>query len=252
MSIWEEKISKLQILSGSTLKIIACISMFIDHATLILWHNFRDYIVTLDYDAIMRYEKIYHAGRSIGRLAFPIFCFLLTEGFFHTKSRPKYLLRLMIMALVSEHAFNLLVSGTNLDPYDQNVFLTLAISLITIMLIDKVRDRFTGKPDIISVLTIVITGLGCLLAYKLNTDYDYKGVLAVTVMYLLHGSRILTCLGTALAFTWEPWAITAAGPILLYNGKRGLSIKYFFYVFYPLHIYLIYFLAGAISGHFSF
>ncbi|MCR5000379.1 MAG: conjugal transfer protein TraX, partial [Lachnospiraceae bacterium] len=221
-------------------------------ATLILWHNFRDYIVTLDYDAIMRYEKIYHAGRSIGRLAFPIFCFLLTEGFFHTKSRPKYLLRLMVMALASEHAFNLLVSGTNLDPYDQNVFLTLAISLITIMLIDKVKDRFTGKPDIVSVLTIVITGLGCLLAYKLNTDYDYKGVLAVTIMYLLHGSRILTCLGTALAFTWEPWAITAAGPILLYNGKRGLSIKYFFYIFYPLHIYLIYFLAGTISGHFSF
>ena len=237
----EEKLTKLQILSGSTLKIIACISMFIDHATLILWHEFRSYIVTLDYDAIMRYEKIYHAGRSIGRLAFPIFCFLLTEGFFHTKSRPKYLLRLMIMALVSEHAFNLLVSGTNLDPYDQNVFLTLAISLITIMLIDKVKDRFTGKPDIVSVLTIVITGLGCLLAYKLNTDYDYKGVLAVTIMYLLHGSRILTCLGTALAFTWEPWAITAAGPILLYNGKRGLSIKYFFYIFYPLHIYLIYF-----------
>ncbi|MCR5002263.1 MAG: conjugal transfer protein TraX, partial [Lachnospiraceae bacterium] len=216
-------------------------------ATLILWHNFRDYIVTLDYDAIMRYEKIYHAGRSIGRLAFPIFCFLLTEGFFHTKSRPKYLLRLMVMALVSEHAFNLLVSGTNLDPYDQNVFLTLAISLITIMLIDKVKDRFTGKPDIVSVLTIVITGLGCLLAYKLNTDYDYKGVLAVTVMYLLHGSRILTCLGTALAFTWEPWAITAAGPILLYNGKRGLSIKYFFYIFYPLHIYLIYYIARAVS-----
>ena len=248
----EEKLTKSRILSGSTLKIIACISMLIDHATLILWHEFRGYIVSLDYDSIMIYEKLYHVGRSIGRLAFPIFCFLLVEGFFHTKSMVKYIIRLFIMALVSEHAFNLLASGTHFDPENQNVFFTLVVSLVTIWLLDTARKRFADRPDIISVLTIVITGLGCLLAYKIDSDYDYKGVLAVTIIYLLHESRILTCLATALTFTWEPWAIPSVIPIFLYNGKRGLRLKYLFYAFYPLHIYLVYFLAKVISGNFSF
>ncbi len=249
MSDINEKLGKLRLLSGSTLKIIACISMFIDHMTLILWHTYRDYIGTLDYDSIMRYQSLYHVGRNIGRAAFPIFCFLLVEGFFHTKSRLRFLLRLLIMAVLSEHAFNLLAAGENLDPEDQNVFFTLAISLLVIMVIDYVRKRFGEKPDVRSVITIAVIGAGCLLAYLLKTDYDYRGVLAITVIYLLHESRLLTCLGTALAFTWEPWALTAVAPILLYNGKRGLKIKYFFYIFYPLHIYFIYYTATYLLPH---
>lgn len=244
MSDIEEKLKEIRLLSGSTLKIIACISMFIDHMTLILWHTYRDYIGTLDYESIMHFQRLYRVGRSIGRAAFPIFCFLLVEGFFHTKNRLKYLLRLLIMAVLSEHAFNLLASGSNLDPEDQNVFFTLAISLLVIIGIDFARKHFEDRPDLLSVITLAIAGAGCLLAYLLKTDYDYRGVLAVTVIYLLIKSRLLTCLGTALAFLWEPWALTSVLPILLYNGKRGLKIKYFFYIFYPLHIYLIYYTAA--------
>ena len=232
---------KSKLLSGSTLKIIACISMFTDHATLILMHRYRDYLSTLDYSSIMFWQKLYRLGRNIGRMAFPIFCFLLVEGFFHTSNRIKYLLRLSLMCLLSEHAFNLLAASRHLDPGHQNVFMTLAISLLTITAIEQVKTRFREKPDIISLLSIMIASLGCLAAYFLKTDYDYRGVLAIVILYMLHSSRILTCLGTGLAFAWEPWAITAVIPLFLYNGKRGSKRKYIFYAFYPLHIYLIYF-----------
>ncbi len=243
---FEEKISKFRVLSGSTLKIIACISMFIDHATLILWHGYRDYISTLDYDSIMFFKHIYDTGRAIGRAAFPIFCFLLVEGFFHTRNVYRYFVRLLVMALVSEHAFNLLASDMPRYPEDQNVYFTLLISLLVMICIDTAKRFLADKPGILTFVMIAICSLGCLAAYLLKTDYSFKGVIAVTVMYLLHGSRIMTCLGTALSFIWEPWALTAVAPILLYNNKRGLKLKYFFYLFYPLHIYLIYFVVNYV------
>ena len=92
-----------------------------------------------------------------------------------------------------------------------------------------------------SVLLVGILAAGCVAACWLKTDYKYYGVLAVAVMYLLHFNRVLTCIGGAVAFYFEPWAITAFIPILLYNGKRGLKAKYVFYFFYPVHIYLIYY-----------
>ena len=241
INTYDNIMKKTGLLSGSTLKIIACISMFTDHAAFILWHKYRDYLSTLDYGSIMHWQGLYRLGRNIGRMAFPIFCFLLVEGFFHTRNRLKYLLRLTVMCLLSEHAFNLLASSRHLDPGHQNVFMTLAISLLTITAVSQIKIRFNARPDIISVLTIATVSLGCLLAHMLKTDYGYKGVLAIVIIYLLHSSKILTCLGTALAFLWEPWAITAVVPIFLYNGKRGLKRKYIFYAFYPLHIYLIYF-----------
>lgn len=242
----DELIKKNRLLSGSTLKILACISMFIDHATLMVWRRYKPYIGTLDYDSIMHYQDLYHVGRNIGRFAFPIFCFLLVEGFFHTRSRHKYLIRLSVMAILSEHAFNLLASGDHLDRAHQNVFLTLAISLFTITAVAQIKTHFSDRQDLVSVLTIATVAAGCMAAYFLKTDYDYKGVLAVTIIYLLHESKILTCLGTALAFTWEPWAITSVIPLFLYNGKRGLKRKYIFYVFYPLHIYLIYYVVNCL------
>ena len=145
------------------------------------------------------------------------------------------------MCILSEHAFNLLAASRHLDPGHQNVFMTLAISLLTITAIEQIKIHFSGKPDIISALTLVAASLGCLAAYLLKTDYDYRGVLAIVIIYMLHSSKILTCLGTSLAFTWEPWALSAVVPLFLYNGKRGLKRKYIFYVFYPLHIYIIYF-----------
>ena len=242
----KEKILHTKCLPGSTLKIIACISMFIDHSFHILWRTYKGYIATLDYESIIRFQRIYRIGRGIGRLAFPIYCFLLVEGFFHTKNIKKYLLRLFIMAVLSEHAFNLLATGNVLEPEYQNVFLTLFISLVTISGMNKVRMREAFPRQVKSVLMMFIAAAGCVAAHLLKTDYSYNGVLSIVVIYLLHFNRPLTCLGGALSFTWEPWAIPAFVPIFLYDGRRGLKAKYIFYFFYPFHIYLIYFVVNYI------
>lgn len=237
-----EKILETKYLSGSTLKIIACISMFIDHFFHIFMRTYLDYIYTLDYASIKRFNLAYRIGRGVGRLAFPIYCFLLIEGFFHTKDIRKYLARLFVMALLSEHAFNLLYSGNHLEKAGQNIFFTLFIGLLCILLINKVQN-FTNIPrEASTVLILLISLAGCLLAYILKTDYSYHGVLSIVVIYLLNGSRILTCLGGAMSFAWEPFAIPAFIPVFFYNGKRGLKAKYFFYLYYPLHIYFIWFM----------
>ena len=203
-------------------------------------HTYRSYISSLDYVSIQHFNRIYIFGRNVGRVAFPIFCFLLVEGFFHTKDIKKYLLRLLIMAFISEHAFNLLYSGQHFDRNGQNVFFTLFISLLTIWGIDTVLKTEKLLPAISSILIAIIVLAGCLAAYFLKTDYSYHGVMSAIVFYFLHQSLLLACLGGAVTFIWEPWAITAILPIFLYNGKRGLKAKYIFYIFYPLHIYIIY------------
>ncbi|MCR5357555.1 MAG: conjugal transfer protein TraX [Lachnospiraceae bacterium] len=238
------KLLNTKFLSGSTLKIIACISMFIDHMTLIVWKHYLSYVATLDYDLIQHYQKLYRLGRNIGRAAFPIYCFLLVEGFKHTGNRLKYLARLLVMAVLSEHAFNLMVADSNLDLTHQNVFLTLSISLAVIMGIHKVSmiEWLSDMTRTASVMCITLAG--GVAAYLLKTDYSYKGVIAVTALYLLSYDRVLICLGGAICFAWEKWAIPAFIPVFFYNGKRGLKAKYFFYLFYPLHIYLIYFVVN--------
>ena len=242
----KSKLLNTGFLSGSTLKIIACISMFIDHMTLIVWKHYLSYIATLDYDSIQYYKKLYRLGRNIGRAAFPIYCFLLVEGFKHTRSSLKYLARLLVMAVISEHAFNLMVADSNLDLTHQNVFLTLAISLAVIMGIHKASTTEWLSDMTRTAIIMCITVLGCVAAWLLKTDYSYKGVLAVTAIYLLSYNRLVMCLGGSICFSWEPWAIPAFIPVFFYNGKRGLKAKYFFYFFYPLHIYLIYYVVHYI------
>ncbi len=238
---WTKKIFNFRCLSGSTLKIIACVSMVVDHFFHMHRLRYVDYILdNWDFDAVERYLQIYRIGRGIGRLAFPIYCFLLVEGFFHTKNLKKYLLRLFVMAILSEHAFNLLATGNMVDLDFQNVFLTLFIALLTICGMNKVRMR-TGIPGVLrAVFMTCIAAAGCAAAYFLKTDYDYNGVLSIVIIYLLHFNRPLTCIGGALSFAWERIAPLSFIPIFLYDGRRGLKAKYFFYFFYPAHIYLLY------------
>ncbi|MCR5507429.1 MAG: conjugal transfer protein TraX [Lachnospiraceae bacterium] len=237
----ENKLEKIRCLSGSTLKIAACLFMFIDHMTAMIRHRFGGPIATLDYRTIRRFNFFYKLGRGVGRLAFPIFCFLLVEGFRHTRNPKRYLTLLIIGALISEHAFNLLHSGQNFDGDAQNVMFTLAISLVVIAAIKLLKETPGLSNALLSVGIMAAIGAGAITAWLLKTDYSYKGVFSIALIYLLSYDRLLSCLGGAISFAWENWAPAAFIPLLLYNGKRGLKIKYFFYLFYPLHIYLIYY-----------
>lgn len=217
-------------LSGSTLKILALLCMLIDHigaAILyegILLPNAPIVIGT----PLYRLYLFYRVLRFIGRIAFPIFCFLLLQGFLYTSNRRKYVTRLGVFALVSEIPFDLALNNQLLEFGHQNVFFTLFIGLLVLM----VMERYEKNPYI--QLGAVAAGMG--LAWLLKTDYSYHGILLIAILYFFRFYPLLQTIAGCLSLLWEAPACLAFLPINLYNGKRGLSLKYLFYLFYPVHL----------------
>lgn len=197
---------------------------------------------------------------GIGRIAFPIFAFLIVEGWFHTKSRKKYTLRLLIFALISEIPFNFMMSGTWLYPYHQNVLWTFLIGVGCMALLDWARGKKRVWPWLLAVPGVL---LGCLIALLGMTDYMHYGVLTVLAFYLFRDRRWWQLLGQLVCLwyinfelfgsqlylfelfgrEWElpqqGLAVLALIPIWLYRGRQGpynRTIKYLNYAFYPVHM----------------
>ena len=231
-------------ISGTTLKFIAVFTMIVDHIGFGLIYRMIMAGGVSGVPDIFYSWKFYDICRILGRVAFPIYCFLLTEGFYHTKSRLKYLIRLVIFAFISEPCFDLCFASRVWHPGDQNVFFTLAIALAAISAMDIAKKRYFGIIPIYRIfLMCVIALLAMGAAYYMRTDYKYMGVLIIIVMYLLHERRGIQCIAGAVMFLTEnhaPAGSLAFIPIYFYNGKRGVGLKYFFYTVYPAHLLLIY------------
>ena len=178
---------------------------------------------------------IYNLSRDIGRLAFPIFCFLIVEGFLHTRNVKKYAGRLFLFALISEIPFDLALKGNVFYPDKQNVYFTLFIGLLVMVGISYITENGTRNMS----LAILPIAVGMVAAYYIDTDYNYKGVFLIAVLYLMRYTRLYQCIGGAAAVSWEIPAPLAFIPIYFYNGKRGFQLKYFFYWFYPVHLLLL-------------
>lgn len=239
--MYKSKISsggEKQGITGSTLKIVALVTMLIDHIGATILERMGSTGV------------LYIIMRLIGRLGFPLFIFLLVEGFEHTRNRWKYLLRLAIFAIASEIpfdiAFNLeasqVLNGKLIEFSYQNVFFTLAIGLLTLIFISKVEEsskETTAKR--IGTVLIVIAGMAA--AWVLHTDYSAFGVLAIVVMYIFRKDKIkateYTCITLVISNVLEITAFLIMPLISAYNGKRGLNLKYIFYIFYPLHLLVL-------------
>ncbi len=223
--------------SGSTLKLMAIIIMLIDHTGATVIHSIAALPAVLrDHELRVLWQQIYNVSRSIGRLAFPIFCFLIVEGFIHTRSLSRYALRLFLFALISEIPFDIALKGSWYYPSSQNVFFTLLIGLLVLIGIRYLTDNGTRR----LLLALIPLAAGMALAWWLKTDYSYKGVFLIAVLYLLRNSRLYQCIGGAAAISWELPAPLAFIPIYFYNGERGFSMKYFFYFFYPVHLMILY------------
>lgn len=222
-------------LSGSTLKLIAIISMAIDHfAASILYYGILPHQSSFSVGSLtISWLVIYEICRFIGRIAFPIFCFLMVEGFFYTRSRRNYALRLLLFALLSELPFDLALLQRPWDISHQNVFFTLWIGFLTIWGMENSKDSHHAEAK--QALFFIS---GCALAYLLRTDYDYLGILLIVVLYCFRSDRKMQCIVGCVSLLWEAPACLAFLPISCYNGKRGLSVKYFFYLFYPMHLIL--------------
>ena len=196
-------------ITGSTLKIIAMITMLIDHigATIVLQLVQRN---SDNFDAFGNVRMtgmviLYYVLRGIGRLAFPIFIFLLLEGFQYTHNRFLYIGRLLLFAIISEIPFDLAVNlstnsilkGHVLEFTSQNVFFTLAIGMIVLTVLEGLRVL---QIDTIlkTILIIGVTALGAALAYALHTDYGAIGVLAICAAYWIPESKKGTADGSSL------------------------------------------------------
>ena len=225
---------RYRVLNGFHLKLIAVCTMFIDHMGDTLFPG----VMWL---------------RCIGRVAFPIFCFLIAEGCVHTHDRKKYVLRLLVFAVLSEIPFNLMTGRAVWNPYDQNVLWTLLLGAAVCWLMDGALKRRTAP-------AFVLTGAAMVAAFWLLevfcTDYGGWGMLLVAMFYGVRRAPYgqaakmaaqavglaFFCIGVMGGVTIELWALTALVPIWLYNGQRGFShkaVQYGFYAFYPLHILIL-------------
>lgn len=250
-------------ISGSTLKLIAIVTMFIDHlGATVLRAILKHPAVTGDSARLIFWQTIYGHSRSIGRLAFPIFCFLLAEGFCHTRNARKYAGRMFLFALLSEIPFDIALKGNWYFPGKQNVYFTLLIGLLVLMGI-SFAEKITGFETIFSsknpsiprkvlalllftVLTVCIIWAGMYVAKEIDTDYNYKGVFLIAMLYLTRRFRLHQCAVGAIAVAWEMPAPLGFLPVYFYNGTRGLSMKYFFYWFYPVHLLLLHLIADYV------
>ena len=211
--------------TSSTLKCIAIVSMLIDHFAIAIYMNLGN----------PSYE-VYRMLRYIGRIAFPIYCFLLVEGFFYTQNVKKYIGRCFVFALLSELPYNLAIYGTLWENSMQNVYFTLTMGLCVLYCLERVKGYEIKN----MILQGVIIAIGAGIAEVLDFDYHYLGVLFIVLFYYSRNIEKWrrTLLG-ALAFSYEVTAPLAFIPIYLYQGKRGWKLKYVFYWVYPVHL-LIY------------
>ncbi len=258
ISTADSTVSKGTGISGSTLKIIAIIAMFIDHigATilerLLLRSGYTiaqaipggmDNWMSDPGNAVLLYG--YYTMRLIGRFGFPLFCFLLVEGFIHTRSRAKYALRLFLFCLISEVPFDLAIKGEYFNPDYQNVFFTLLLGFLAMCAYDYIQKRISAEKPLFQLLPCLgVLAVAMVAAELLKTDYAAMGVLTISVMYLYRFDKFKSMLWGCIVLTFmsimEATAFLMLIPISKYNGKRGLNIKYFFYAFYPVHLGLLY------------
>lgn len=194
--------------------------------------------------------------RCVGRLAFPIFAFMAVEGYFHTRSLKKYLLRLLLLAVISEIPFNLLVGGTVFYPGKQNVIWTLILGLLCIWGFENIA---ADRQKLISAVAIIASLAAAIFA---RVDYSCAGILTLLAFYAFRGRsarcRLLQLLslgfinlvllgGIELVFPYQVLAVLSLLIIWLYDGRQGPHgrfIKAANYLFYPAHILILVLLAA--------
>lgn len=199
----------------------------------------------------------------VGRLAFPIFAFMLVEGFFHTRNRKRYALRLFVSALISEIPFNLMVSGRLFYPVHQNVLWTFLIAFGLLAWNERAKEAPSRRRLLRFAATFLV---GMVVGTLTMVDYYGYGVAMVLVFYLFRGNSWYHRVGQFLGLYWingvlmgglgyeielfgrtwflhqQAFAVLALIPIWIYRGRKGHDSKvfqYFCYAFYPAHMLIL-------------
>lgn len=271
----EERTKCIRILSGNAVKILAIISMFIDHfsKTVLEWISINIWF-PLELNGQMSLEHFHHIDYfirftlyGIGTIAFPLFCLLLAEGFFYTKNRKRYFLSMAFFAIISELPFDLAFfsrfstqEGTYPFYWEyQNVFFTLLLGLTALWCIEKFRFQPGSKSKKATSLLLQIISIVVIteVAHLIRSDYGSMGVLFIVGFYIIRKNRFYQI----LMFLFLYILTTGNQPpiyigiscliMLLYNGKRGkMHIKYLFYAFYPVHLAILYIITIVLAAVF--
>lgn len=232
--------SSYKILSGSSLKLLALFSMLVDHSAVFLLNNFawaRETLFSLaghDFSIVV-------LMRMFGRISFPLFAFLIVEGFIHTHDRKKYGQNLLLFALLSEIPYNLAVSGSFFCS-GQNVIFTLLMGFLGLCAIEKFRTDIRD-------LSVSLLGL-MVASYLFQADYGCFGYGFIILLYLLRERKLLQAVVGCCVLPSRLIGGLAFIPINLYNGERGFIKgavgKYLCYAFYPVHLLVIYLVRLAV------
>ncbi len=223
-------------LTNNQLKIIAMISMTLDHVGLVIFPN----------------QMIF---RILGRFAFPIYAYMIAEGCRHTRNRAKYLLQIGVLAIICQLVYLLF-----LNSYYQSILVTFSFSIMLIFAIDNLMKKKDWISWLIAFSVIGALVFLCVILpefigfHDYAVDYTYIGVLIPVFIYyapkkwiklgimaiglVLLAFKITSMIPTA---SWQWYALLCLPLIALYNGERGkYKMKYMFYIFYPAHLVVIY------------
>lgn len=256
-------------MTGFVLKIIAILCMLIDHIAAV-------------FNVSVFPSDVYWTMRYIGRIAFPVFCFLIIEGALHTHDMKRYLLRMGIFALISEIPYNLAFDGSIISSGSTNVFFTLFFGLISIAVhqtlhaggfgtdkaghtksvemrlsqpVQPFIEKLCGLPvQIKNIIAFAFMLLCCILSFLLGTDYSFGGVFTIYIMFICRNKALIRDVSmiVLLYLFFGRVELYGAVSILLfyfYNGKRGPNPKwmqYLFYLFYPVHLLILWGLNAAL------
>lgn len=232
---------KQRLLSQEALKLIACVTMLIDHFGAVI----------VPYLPVPYMVELYYVCRAIGRIAFPIYAFLLAEGMHHTRNPKKYILRLAAGILLAEFVFDMVLFG-GITWENQNVMLTLTLGAVMLLCAGKVQNR---------ELKYLLALPFAFLAELLCCDYGAWGILTIAVFYFV--DRLPMQLLCIAAINWlipsleitvfgrnisiQLFAVLAMAPIALYSGEKlthNRAVQLGFYLFYPLHLLILWLILG--------
>lgn len=221
-------------LNQETLKVIACVTMLIDHIGAVIWHGY--------------------GLRLIGRIAFPIYCFLLVEGAHYTRNPKKYGLRLLIGAVLAEIPFDMAIFG-GITWMHQSAMLTMLMGFIMLICMEHV----SGIWKYVMLIPFYFA------AQILHPDYHGMGMAMIALFAWtrdMQGGRILQVIGMAILCWGRMWvrlgdisvplemfAMLALIPIFIYDGRkasRSRSLQWAFYLFYPAHLLVLWILKGIL------
>lgn len=229
-------IAKQRILPQEALKIIACVTMLLDHVGVVL----------VPHLPVPHVKLLYYFLRVIGRIAFPLYAFLLVEGMRHTRNPQKYILRLGLNILLAELPFDFALFE-RWTWKSQNVMVTLALGAVMLLCMQKTEKRW--------MKALLILPFAC-LADLAKGDGRSWGILMIGVFALIEelpaqalGILLINCLlpsvsipAFGMQIPLQPFAVLAMLPIALYSGRkltRSRTLQWGFYLVYPVHLLIL-------------